>query len=83
MDNTKKKNHPTKTSLILRMAASLYLFYLAWGLKDAPASHTGMESLLYMAAIVAFVLVALIMGGLSLKAYIAGNYSGSQSDDVE
>jgi uncharacterized membrane protein len=71
----------TKTSLILRIAASLYLLYLAWELKDAPASHIGVESILFIIAIIIFTLVAVVMGGLSIKAYVKGEYADTQQDD--
>ena len=33
-----KHNYPTKVSLILRMVVSVYLLYLVWELREAPAS---------------------------------------------
>lgn len=48
----KKRNYPTKISLILRIVVSLYLLYLVWGLREAPASHTGAERLLFIAAMI-------------------------------
>lgn len=70
----KKKNYPSKVSLILRMVVSAYLLYLTWGLRDAPASHTGTERLLFIAAMIVFAAVGVILGGLSAKAFLNGEY---------
>jgi hypothetical protein len=78
-----KKNYPTKTTLILRIIASAYLLYLAWGLKDAPATHTGVESFMFIAAIIVFILVAVVMGGLTIKAYAKRQYAEAQNDSVD
>lgn len=75
----KRKNYPSKVSLILRMVVSAYLLYLAWGLRDAPAGHTGLERLLFTAAMIVFAAVALILGGMSIKAFLNGEYD--QPDD--
>lgn len=75
------KHNPTKTSLILRIAASVYLLYLAWSLKDAPSSHIGMESILYIVAIAVFTIVAIIIGGMSIKAFAKGEYDMPDNSD--
>lgn len=74
-----KRNYPTKVSLVLRMVVSAYLLYLVWELREAPASHTGAESLLFIAAMVLFAAVAVILGGMSLRAFLRGEYG--QPDD--
>jgi uncharacterized membrane protein YczE len=69
-----KKNNQTRVSLILRMAVSVYLLYLAWELKGAPFSHTGVERVVFAAAVLIFTVVAVILGGFSLRAYLRGEY---------
>lgn len=76
-----KHNYPTKVSLILRMVVSVYLLYLVWELREAPASHTGVESLLFIAAMVLFTAVAVILGGLSLRAFLRGEYGHPEDGD--
>lgn len=76
-----KKNYPSKISLILRIVVSAYLLYLVWGLRDAPASHTGAQRLLFIAAMVVFTVVAVVLGGLSLKAFLNGEYDQSDGGD--
>lgn len=61
------------------MVVSLYLLYLVWGLKEAPASHTGGERLLFIAAMILFAAVAVVLGGTSLRAFLRGEYG--QPDD--
>lgn len=80
----KKKNYPSKISLILRIVVSAYLLYLVWGLREAPASHTGMERLLFTAAMIVFTAVAVVLGGTSIKAYLKGEYEcPEEHDDAE
>lgn len=76
-----KKNYPSKISLILRIVVSAYLLYLAWGLRDAPGSHTGAERLLFIAAMILFTVVAVLLGGWSIKAFLKGEYDQPQEDD--
>lgn len=79
-----KKNYPSKVSLVLRMVVSAYLLYLVWGLRGAPASHTGMERLLFIAAMIVFAVVAVVLGGFSLRAYLRGEYDQpSDKEDSE
>lgn len=80
MDNN-KKNYPSKVSLILRMVVSVYLLYLVWGLRGAPAAHTGAERLLFIAAIIVFLAVAVVLGGMSVKAFLNGEYDQGDDED--
>lgn len=77
----KKKNYPSKISLLLRIVVSAYLLYLAWGLRDAPGSHTGAERLLFIAAMILFTVVGVVLGGLSIKAFLKGEYDQPEEDD--
>ncbi len=79
----KKRNSPPKVSLILRIVVSAYLLYLAWGLRGAPASHTGMERLLFIGAILLFSVIGVLLGGFSIKAYLNGEYEQSDDDGLE
>lgn len=76
-----KKTMPTKISLILRIAASAYLLYLAWGLKGAPANYTGGMKVLFIAAILVFAAVGLALGGTSLLKFIRGEYDMPEGSD--
>ncbi len=77
----KKKNYPSKLSLILRIVVSVYLWYLVWGLRGAPAGHEGIEKVLYILAMVIFAAAGLILGGLALRAYVRGEYKVPGDDD--
>ncbi len=79
-----KRNYPTRVSLVLRIVVSLYLLYLAWGLREAPANHTGAERLLFIAAMILFAAVGVVLGGLSLKALLRGECGQPDNgDDTE
>lgn len=78
-----KKNRPAKISLILRIVVSVYLLYLVWGLRGAPASHTGMERWLFIGAMVLFTAVAVVFGGLSVRALLKGEYERPEDDNIE
>jgi len=80
MEN-KKKNYPSRMSLILRIAMSAYLLYLAWGLKEAPAKYTGIQHWIFIAAMILFTAVGIVLGGFSLKAYMNGDYAEAQEED--
>ncbi len=77
----KKKSYPSKISLILRVVVSAYLLYLVWGLRDAPGNHTGAERLLFIAAMILFTVVAVLLGGLSIKAFLKGEYDRPDEED--
>ncbi len=77
----KRKNDPSKVSLILRIVVSAYLLYLVWGLRDAPAAHTGLQRLLFIAAMIVFAAVAVILGGMSIKAFLNGEYDRPDDGD--
>ena len=77
----KRKNDPSKVSLILRIVVSAYLLYLVWGLRDAPAAHTGPQRLLFIAAMIVFAAVAVILGGMSIKAFLKGEYDRPDDGD--
>ena len=54
------------------------------GVREAPASHTGAERLLFIAAMILFAAVAAVLGGLSLKALLRGEYGQpDDGDDTE
>lgn len=76
-----KKKYPAKITLILRAVVSAYLLYTVWELRGAPASHTGGERILFIAAMIVFFIVAVVLGGFSLKALIKGEYSEPGDDE--
>lgn len=76
-----RKNNPSKISLVMRMVVSVYLLYLVWGLRGAPGSHTGVERLLFIAAMILFFAVAVVLGGTSIKAYLRGEYDRPEESD--
>lgn len=79
-----KRNYPTRVSLVLRIVVSLYLLYLVWGLREAPANHTGAERLLFIVAMILFAAVGVVLGGLSLKVLLRGEYGQPDNgDDTE
>lgn len=70
----KKKNSPTRVSLILRIVVSVYLLYLAWELRGAPANYTGMQRWFFIGAMFVFTVVGVVLGGFSLRTYLRGEY---------
>lgn len=78
-----EKKYPPKISLILRIVVSVYLLYLVWGLKGAPASHTGTERVFFIVAMIVFAVVAVLLGGTSLKAFIKGEYDKPDNNENE
>ncbi|MBS6397915.1 MAG: hypothetical protein KH452_12340 [Clostridiales bacterium] len=75
-----KKRYPTKISLILRIAVSAYLLYIVWELRGAPASHTGGARIFFIAAMIVFAVVAVVLGGFSLRAFLNGEYDRPEED---
>ena len=78
-----KKYTNTKFVLIARIVVAAYLLYTVWELRGAPAAHEGAERILFIAAIVAFLAVALLLGGFSLKALLKGEYDRPEEDGPE
>lgn len=78
-----KKKYPAKITLILRIAVALYLLYTVWGLRGAPASYTGIQHILFIAAMLVFFVVAIVLGGFSLKAFIRGEYERPEDEEDE
>lgn len=76
-----KKKYPAKITLVLRIVVALYLLYTVWELRGAPASHTGAERILFIAAIIVFFVVAVILGGFSLKALVRGEYASPEDGE--
>ena len=82
MEDNKKK-YPTKSSLIIRIAAAAYLLYLAWGLRGALTTYEGMQKIFFLVAIILFVVVSVVIGGSSLKAFLNGDYEEARGQDEE
>ena len=71
-----------RSSLILRIAVGLYLFYTIYMLQDALHKYTGMELAFYIAAVVIFGIIAVILLVHSGYSLIKGQYtSGAQDED--
>lgn len=70
-----------KVSLMLRIVVSVYLLYLAWSLRGAPASYTGAERLVFIAAIIIFTVVGVALGGVSLRAYLKEEQDQPKDDE--
>lgn len=77
----KKKKYPAKITLVLRIVVAAYLLYLVWGLRGAPGSHEGAEKVLFIVAMVVFVVAAVLIGGFSLKALLNGEYDDPDSQE--
>lgn len=82
MENNKKYT-TTKLALILRIAVAAYLLYTVWELRGAPAAHEGAERILFIAAIIVFAIVGIVMGIFSLKALLKGEYEQPGGDEPE
>lgn len=81
--NDKKKNGsrlPAKLSLYIRTAVAGYLIYVVYSLRDVREYYEGMELMFFLAAMVFFGVVAVLMGGFSVYALIRGKYEGGAMD---
>lgn len=79
MDNN--KNRPTQITLILRIVVSFYLLYTAFSLRNAPVEHTGGERVFFLVAIFIFTVVAVVLGGFSIKALLKGEYQKPEDSE--
>lgn len=79
MDN--EKNRPTQITLILRTVVSFYLLYTVFSLRNAPAEHTGGERMFFLVAMIIFTVVAVVLGGFSIKALLKGEYQKPEEDE--
>jgi len=82
MDNH-KKNTPSIFTLVIRIVIALYLFYIVWSLRGAPAAYTGGERIFFIVAMIVFLLAGIVLGGISLKALISGQYEKPEDQEEE
>ena len=79
--NDKKRKNPTMITLVVRIAAAVYLLYLAWELRGAPAAYEGFQKILFMIIPIVFGVFAAVLGGVSLKALLKGEYDNGDDDE--
>ncbi len=78
----KEVSNPAQITVILRLAASGYLLYLACSLLPEVLKSTGQRQLLQIGCMVVFALVGAVLGIWSLKKMIRGEYRlPGQTDD--
>jgi hypothetical protein len=73
-EGKRKKPHLSKLTLILRIACSFYLLYLAYGLINPAMNTIGTKQVILIGAIIVFTLIAIPLGGLSIKSLVQKNY---------
>lgn len=78
-----KKHTATKLTLTLRIVVAAYLLYTVWELRGAPAAHVGVQRMLFIAAMIVFTVVGVVLGGFSLKALLKGEYEQPGEDTPE
>lgn len=78
-----KKNMPTQITLLLRTVVSFYLLYTVFSLRNAPVEHTGGERIFFLVAMLVFTIVAVVLGGFSIKALLKGEYQKPGEDEEE
>lgn len=74
MKEKKKEPYLTRMSLIVRILASLYLFYTDYSLLSALTQTEGTERIFMLAVIVIFAMIAAPMLFFSVKALINKDY---------
>lgn len=80
----KKEYTVSKGSLILRVVVSAYLLYTVFQLSSSMTSAVGNDKIVIIIAMIVFTLVAVPLGGMSIRALTNGRYAGSGvSDDEE
>lgn len=78
-----KKEYPSKIKLIIRIAVSLYLFYIVWSLRETPFIYTGWQRILFIAAIIVFAAVGLGLCFVSARALMKGEYEQPEDKEEE
>ena len=74
-DQEKKYYTVSKVSYTIRVFVALYLYYTVWQIKDAPFKSEGMERVVFIIAIILFLVCATVIGYTSMKALIRKEYS--------
>ena len=78
MDKDKKEKKyytVTKLSYTIRVFVALYLLYTVWELRSTPFETEGTERVIFIIAIIAFLVFAIVIGGTSLRALIRKEYA--------
>ena len=71
---------PTKLMLFVRVAAGAYVMYAAYSIKDSLATVAGAEKIFFMAVMVAFPVIGLLLIIHSLKALKEGRFVDGAMD---
>lgn len=80
-DSKRTAKLPNQMSLYIRLFAAAYLLYLAFSFGDVWNRYTGGELLLYVAAMIAFGVIGLGIGIVSVRDLIKGRYVGGKLDN--
>ncbi len=68
---------PPQASLLLRILGGGYLVYLAWDLRASAG-----ESLLFLAAIIVFAVVGLLLAGFSIRELLSSGYFRNEPEEI-
>ena len=75
-----KKTLNTKTSLIIRLIAGMYLIYLAYELFMGLNASEGAPTALVIGAVVVFCIVGIMLVIIHGKAFLKGEFQGGIMD---
>lgn len=68
---------PPQASLLLRILGGGYLVYLAWDLRASAG-----ESLLFLAAIIVFAVVGLLLAVFSIRELLSSGYFRNEPEEI-
>lgn len=71
---------PTQMSLVIRIAAGLYLLYLAYSMFNAQAQMQGTERVVFIGALLLFAVIGGVLIFTSLRGLQRGEYVGGAAD---
>ena len=81
--NDENRSYPAKSKLILRTIGGLYLVYLAWGLRNAVMTNTGLAQIGFGFAVFLFAGVGGALAAVSVLAIMKGKYAENFEVDSE
>lgn len=78
-----RRRLPTQMNLVIRIAAGVYLLYLAYSIFGTQAQMQGVERVVFIGALILFTVIGGVIIISSLRALQRGEYSGGAADTEE